>query len=79
MTRNLFIVTSLLLATAVPTQAAPRPLPGPHGPPDTFSHMPAMCALPRGGSCSTGPFVRSGERCFCDGPQGLRYGEVVQK
>jgi hypothetical protein len=49
------------------------------GAPDTFTHVPTMCALPKGGLCETGPMVRLGERCFCDRPQGRLYGEVRQK
>ena len=49
------------------------------GAPDTFTHVPTMCALPKGGFCETGPMVRLGERCFCDRPQGRLYGEVRQK
>ena len=76
--RKLFIVTALLLATAVPSSAAMRPFP-PHGPTDTFTHVPTKCVLPSAAFCSTGPMVRIGERCFCDGPQGRRYGQVTAK
>jgi hypothetical protein len=60
-------------------QAYAAPMGFHRGPPDTFTHVPTMCVLPKGGFCNTGPMVRLGERCFCDGPQGRRYGEVRQK
>jgi len=78
MKRSLMIFLVLGAAFAAP-QANAAPMGARRGPPDTFTHVPTMCALPKGGFCETGPMVRIGERCFCDRPQGRLYGEVRQK
>jgi len=75
---KLFFAAALLLAAVAPSSAAMRSFP-PHGPTDTFTHVPTKCVLPSAAFCSTGPMVRIGERCFCDGPQGRRYGQVIAK
>ena len=78
MNRRLLIL-AVLGATFTAPQADAAPMGMRRGPPDTFTHAPTLCALPKGGFCETGPMVRIGERCFCAGPKGRRYGEVRQK
>jgi hypothetical protein len=77
--KRMMILVVLAAAFAAPQFANATAMGIRRAPPDTFTHVPTMCALPKGGFCNTGPMVRIGERCFCDGPQGRRYGEVRQK
>ncbi len=78
MMRIVFMAAAVLLASAAaPAKAAPRPLPGPHGPPDIPN--PYVCkVLPRdgGGQCTTVPYPRLGAPCTCEGERGLRRGVV---
>jgi hypothetical protein len=73
------MILAVVSAVVAAPQANAAPMGMRRGPPDTFTHVPTLCALPKGGLCETGPMVRIGERCFCDGPRGRRYGEVRQK
>ncbi len=73
MTRTAFMLVAALGSAA----AAPRPLPGPHGPPDIPN--PYVCkVLPRdgGGQCTTAPYAHRGAPCNCDGEHGARHGVV---
>ena len=77
MRRYLMAATMLLASGAAPALAAPRPLPGPHGPPNIPN--PYVCkVLPRygGGQCTTVPYPRLGAPCSCEGEHGPRRGVV---
>jgi hypothetical protein len=74
------MMTALLLGIAAPSLAAPRPLPGPHGPPD-IPNIYVCKVLPRdgGGHCTTTPYPHLGAPCTCEGGRGPRHGVVVTR